>query len=634
MCGIAGIWHRPDERALERAMQRLRHRGPDGSGAWTDPDGQIALAHTRLAVIDLPGGEQPLFNEDASIAVVFNGEIYNYVELREELIQRGHVFATRTDTEVLVHLYEERGEGLLDPLRGMFALAVWDRRRRRLLLARDRLGVKPLYYAATDDGLRFASEIKGLRALGVATSSIDDQALSDYLTYGHVPAPATIYREVRALPPGCRLVAERPGTVRVERYWRLPCDPTPGLDRDEAIERTQSVLDESVRLRLRADVPVGAFLSGGIDSGLVVAMASRHLDRPLTTLTVGFEDEAFDERPLARQVADRYGTEHHELIVKPDPLQVLPRIVAAYDQPYADSSAIPSYCLSELACRHLKVVLNGDGGDEVLAGYRRHVAAGRIDRLGPLAWGAARPLWQLADLVLPGSHGFRTGAAFARRWIRGMALPEPQRILAWGNEGFDEAGKRRLAGGNADWLDRCCPTWQGVAALLADGPDLPTALDRQMWTDAQTLLPDDLLVKMDIATMAHGLEARSPLLDHVLFETVSRFPAAVKLDGWTTKPVLRALARRYLPPAVADAPKRGFEVPLTRWLDHELRDLRDDLLLRPTGLMVERFDRRGLSDVVHGAAALGPARWGRCVWTLMMLALWDRQERDEPPERS
>ncbi len=628
MCGIAGIWGRPDEHALQRAMQRLGHRGPDGRRAWIDPARRIGLAHTRLAVIDLPGGAQPLFNEDRTVAVVFNGEIYNYIELREELTARGHVFATQTDTEVLAHLYEERGDDLLEPLRGMFALAIWDQGRERLLLARDRLGVKPLYYAAHDDRLMFASEIKGLLAMGVDPLTVDDQALSDYLTFGHVPAPETIYRQIRVLPPGCRLASDRPGRVDVQRYWRLPHGSPLSVDRNEATDLIEAHLNDAVRLRLRADVPVGAFLSGGIDSGLIVAMAARHLDRPITTLSVGFEDAAFDERALARRVAERYGTDHHELVVKPDPVGMLPQLVAAYDQPYADSSAIPSYCLAALAQGHLRVVLNGDGGDEALAGYRRYVAARLADRLGPLGWNAARPLWRWGHAILARPRGFRTGYAFVRRLIRGMALPEPQRILAWGNDGFDEREKRRLAGRHGGWLDACTPTWQRVADLSAEGLESPTALDRQMWIDAQTLLPDDLLVKMDIATMAHGLEARSPLLDHVLFETAARLPGAVKLDGMTTKPILRNLARRYLPADIADAPKRGFEVPLARWLEHDLRDLRNALLLSPTGLMAERFDAAAIADLVRGRIGLDPARWARRVWTLMMLAMWDRQRHD------
>jgi asparagine synthase (glutamine-hydrolysing) len=299
MCGIAGMFGRPDLESLSQATQRLAHRGPDDSGSWIDPQQRAGLAYTRLAVIDLPGGAQPIFNEDRSVAVVFNGEIYNYIELREQLLARGHRFTTQTDTEVLVHLYEERGEELTGLLRGMFALAIWDGRRGRLVLARDRVGKKPLYYAALPDRLIFASEIKGMRGLGIVPLTVDDQALSDYLTFGHVPAPATIYREIRALPPACRLIADEPGRCRVERYWSWPCPVEVRerlrrhMNRDEAVDRVDSLLQEAVRLRLRADVPVGVFLSGGIDSGLVAAMAARQLNRPILTLSAGFETESF-----------------------------------------------------------------------------------------------------------------------------------------------------------------------------------------------------------------------------------------------------------------------------------------------------------------------------------------------------
>ncbi len=635
MCGIAGVYGQPNEELLAQAMRRLAHRGPDGQGAWIDPHRRIGMAHTRLSIIDLPGGAQPLFNEDRSVAVVFNGEIYNYVELRQDLIARGHHFRTQTDTEVLVHLYEEAGQDFLNSLRGMFALALWDDRAGRLLLARDRVGKKPLYYTTQGDRLMFASEIKGLRAMGLTDLRIDDQALSDYLTLGHVPAPATIWQTIRMLPPGFRLIAEQPASVRVERYWQWPAgssrssSPTTEAPTDvgQAADRIEPVLAEAVRLRLRADVPVGVFLSGGIDSGLIVAMAARQLDRPLTTLSVGFASEQYDERSLARQVADRYSTDHHELIVRPEPERLLPLIVDAYDQPYADSSAIPSYALAELARRHVKVVLNGDGGDEVFAGYRRYVAAWLTDRLGPAASRWTRPGWRLADRLLPETRGYRTGYAFLRRLARGLGLPETERLLAWGNEGFDEASKQHLAARRSDWLQSCQPTGLALQRLLESAPGLRSAIDRQMWVDAQTLLPDDLLVKMDIATMAHGLEARSPLLDHCLIETLASWPVRLKLAGQTTKPILRELARRHLPPEIAAAPKRGFEVPLAHWLDHELLEMRNDLLLRPTGLMADRFDRSAIEAIVLRRTPLDTARWARQVWTLMMLALWDRRCR-------
>jgi len=633
MCGIAGILRQPDEALLDKAMSALAHRGPDGRGYWIDAQRRVGLAHTRLSIIDLPGGAQPIFNEDRSVAVVFNGEIYNYVELRRDLIDRGHRFATQTDTEVLVHLYEERRKALLADLRGMFAFAIWDDRHGLLMLARDRVGKKPLYYATIDDRFLFASEIKGLKALGVGPLTIDDQALSDYLTFGHVPAPATIHRQIRALPPASCLIAEPSASPRVETYWRWPAPDQKSTDMPpdgprtvaEAAEQTDALIDEAVRLRLRADVPVGVFLSGGLDSGLIVAHAAQHSQRPLTTLSVGFENESFDERPLARIVARQYATDHHEWIVRPDPSRILERIASAYDQPYADSSAIPSIAVAERARQQVKVVLNGDGGDEVFAGYRRYVGAAVADRLGRLSPASIPRLARLSDRLLPQSKRHRTRYAFARRLIRGLAMNDPQRILAWGNDGLDEPAKRRLVGDRGDWLNACRPTDLQIETRLAQIPADSTLLDRQLWIDAHTLLPDDLLVKMDIATMAHGLEARSPRLDHRLVETVARWPGRVRLPGSETKPILRHLARKYLPPEIALAPKRGFEVPLTAWLEHDLREVRNDLLLHPTGLMAERFDRRALAELVDRPPALEKTRWARWVWTLMILAAWDRQ---------
>ncbi len=627
MCGIAGMLGRVDPSRLGRAIEALRHRGPDSEGTWIASSGAVGLAHTRLSVIDLPGGNQPLFSEDQSIAVVFNGEIYNYLELRDELLAAGHQLRTRSDTEVLVHLYEERGLELVHALRGMFAFAVWDARRQRLLVARDRLGVKPLYYGTDEHGaFCFASEIPALCKLMPSAGRLDDQALSDYLSWGHVPAPRTIYEGIRALDPAHRLIVDHGGAPMADRYWRLPRPGAGGpSSRQEAEHEIEARFREAVRLRLRSDVPVGVFLSGGIDSGLVAALAAEHHPGRLTTLSVGFEDDAFDERPLARQVAERYETDHHELLIKPELEDVLPRLAAAYGQPYADASAVPSYCLAKVARHHRKVVLNGDGGDEALAGYRRYVATWLSRRLGPL--GDARGFWRILDALLPRTTSFRTRSAFVRRLVRGLALPEAQRLMAWGNDAFTETEKQQLVGDRGDWLGLCGPSWSPIATRLADEGAPRDALARHLWIDAQTLLPDDLLVKMDIATMAHGLEARSPLLDHLVFETAAGLPSHLRLNGTTTKPILRRLAGRYLPEAVVGAPKRGFEVPLIRWLQEDLRPLRDDLLLQPTGLLRQRFDPAGIRALVHNQDGLDPGRWSRRVWTLMMLALWDAHGR-------
>jgi asparagine synthase (glutamine-hydrolysing) len=623
MCGIAGIWGDVRRERLGAMAESLRHRGPDDEGLWIDAAAGIGLASRRLSIIDVPGGRQPLANEDGRIVTVFNGEIYNYRELREELVARGHRFSTQSDTEVIVHLYEEHGLDAVQRLRGMFAIALWDAAEQQLVLVRDRVGKKPLYYAQTADGFAFASEIKALVAGRAADFDLDRRALVDYLQWMAIPAPATIYRQVRAVEPAELLVVRARRVAAQRRYWQLSMTPKTPTGFAEAVEDVDGLAREAVQLRLRADVPVGVFLSGGIDSGLVTAWAAEQTSGRLTTLTVGFEDGAYDERPLARLVADRYATDHHEILIRPDVSDVLPKIAAAYDQPFADSSAIPSYCVAQAARRHVKVVLNGDGGDEVFCGYRRHLAARLNAKLrwadGP-AW---RPLWRAMHACLPTPRNLRTRYAFAHRMIRGMGLAPAARYLAWNVDGFSADDLKLLL--KPDWnpipeSDSGAPSARAIDASLG-------AIDAMLALDFATTLPNELLVKMDIATMAHGLEARSPLLDSVLVETVARYPEHVKLAGWQTKPLLRALAERYLPEPIVAAPKRGFEVPLVRWLREDLHELRNDLLLSPRGLVAEVCDPRAVESLMRGPAALDPRRWSTQVWILLMLGLWDRQRQ-------
>jgi len=616
MCGIAGIWGQPDDARLRAMAAALAHRGPDDEGYWTQPSAGLGLVNRRLSIIDLPGGRQPITNEDGSVVTVFNGEIYNYRELRDELAGQGHTLRSTSDTEVIVHLYEELGPDFVTRLRGMFALAVWDDRQRQLLLARDRAGKKPLYYAQTPDEFCFASEIKGLVATHDGSLDIDRQALLDYLAWMVVPAPRTIYRQVRMVPPGHVLIVRDREVIASRPYWRLAYGPKERLSDREAVERIDGLLREAVRLRLRSDVPVGVFLSGGIDSGLITAMAAQEAGGPVTTLSIGFEEGAFDERPLARQVADRYGTKHHELVVRPDARTLLPKIAAAYDQPFADSSAIPSYCVAEAARPLVKVVLNGDGGDEVFAGYRRHVAAWLESGARWLPQG----IWRAAARRLPRPGSFRTAYAFLHRLARGLSLQPQERYLAWAVDGMTADTVEGLA--SSDW-------WRGLEPpSRVAGEGTGTGLDAMLARDFGVVLPNELLVKMDIATMAHGLEARSPLLDHVLVEAVARFPERLKLHDFQTKPLLRRLARRYLPAAVCRAPKRGFEIPRLDWLRGPLREMRDDVILSRFSLLSELFKRDRLEGLVRHCAGLDPARWATQVWILLMLGLWDAARED------
>ncbi|MFH0983849.1 MAG: asparagine synthase (glutamine-hydrolyzing) [Planctomycetota bacterium] len=625
MCGIAGIWGNATPERLRAMADSLRHRGPDDEGYWTHPQHGIGLAHRRLSIIDLTTGKQPVFNEDGRVVTVLNGEIYNYLELREDLVARGHRFSTGTDTEVIVHLYEDYGVDCVRHLRGMFAIALWDDQQRQLVLVRDRAGKKPLYYSARDGEFCFASEIKALVAAGATAFEIEPQSLMDYLFWGSVHAPLTIYRQVYSLEPAELVVVRDRRVVRKETYWRLEMRPKVKLSFAEAVEQLDHGVREAVRLRLRSDVPVGSFLSGGIDSGIVTAMAAQEYPGALTTLTIGFEDAAFDERPLARLVAERYATAHHEVLIRPDVAAVLPRIAAAYDQPFFDSSAIPTYFVSQAARSLVKVMLSGDGGDEVFCGYRRHVAA-QINRM--LLWADTpfwRPLWRLAGSLLPVPRGFRTAYAFVHRFVRGMGMEPYLRHLAWTTDCFTDEELSHFV--KPDSRIGQCASGARLAqrqyARLADlGP-----LDRMLVTDFLTVLAPDLLVKMDIASMAHGLETRSPLLDHVLIDTASRYPEDVKLRGTRTKPLLRALAQRYLPLPVQRAKKRGFEVPLIRWLREDLRPLCDDVLLSRNGLLAELFERAHLERLIREEAGLDPRRWANRVWLLLMLGVWDAHVR-------
>jgi asparagine synthase (glutamine-hydrolysing) len=627
MCGIAGIWGDASMDRLQAMADALRHRGPDEEGYWTQPEDHIGFAHRRLSIIDLAGGRQPIANEDGRVVTISNGEIYNYKELREELITAGHVFKTETDTEVIVHLYEDHGVDFVEKIRGMFAIAIWDDAHKQLVLLRDRLGKKPLYFGEANGEFLFASEIKGLVACWRGSLEVDDQALVDYLGWGMVHAPATIYRQLRSAEPGELIVVRDRRVSSRSIYWRQRMLPKSDVSAREAVEQIDDLLRESVRLRLRSDVPVGSFLSGGIDSGIVTAIAAQEHPGRLTTITIGFEDGSFDERPLAKLVADRYDTDHHEVLVKPQVAEDLPRIAQAYDQPFGGASAIPSYYVAKAARQFVKVVLNGDGGDEILAGYRRYVA-GRIN--GLLLWAdtpRCRKIWRGLSQGLPVPRRFRSGYAFAHRLLRGLGMDPATRYVAWAVDGIDEPDLRRLCGPvrGADpqcWADRTDPTnrlaKRALDGLLDCGP-----VDRMMGADVAVILPHDLLVKMDIATMACGLEARSPLLDHKLIEVVSRYPEAVKLQGFSTKPLLRAVSRRYLPTGVQKAPKRGFEVPLVRWLRGELRELCEDVVLSRNGLLAERFDRTALERLVREKEGLDPARWSRRVWHLLMLGMWD-----------
>jgi asparagine synthase (glutamine-hydrolysing) len=636
MCGIGGfVLSRPGlpldrlEARLAAMIETLRHRGPDDEGTWSD--GRAGLAHTRLAIIDpSPAGHQPMASADATVWITYNGEVYNFAEIRRDLEALGYPFRSRSDTEVIVNGWHAWGPRVLSRLRGMFALAVWDQRSRSLVLARDRLGKKPLYYAAIDGALVFGSEIKALLAWPGMRRSADLAAIDRYLTFGYVPAPDTAFSGIRKLPPAHYLVADvsRDGGLaeaRPVRYWRLPESWAPGAERPRAELRHELVarLEEAVRLRLISDVPLGAFLSGGIDSSAVVAMMARVGSGPVKTFSIGFSAKEYDETRYARMVAERYATDHEELIVEPDAVAVLPELVWHYGEPFADPSAVPTYYVSRMARRKVTVALNGDGGDECFLGYPRYQAMRYLSRLDRL------PQWGRAGLEL--SLGLAPRSLQRRLRIRRiMAVlravnqqPARQyaRLLAWfGDEDktdcYSSAMQDQLRQSALDLLQ----------PYFGPADNLVEAANR---ADILTYLPDDLLVKVDVASMANGLEARSPLLDHVLMEWAVGLPQRVRITRGATKALFKSAMAPYLPAELLHRPKMGFSCPVDQWIRDELKELAYDTLLsqcaRERGLFRPERICRLLDE--HCTSAQDHHR---PLWALLMLELWFRMWIDEP----
>jgi asparagine synthase (glutamine-hydrolysing) len=618
VCGIAGILGAVDikvsEPALGAALARLVHRGPDDEGTLVEPG--LALGMRRLSIIDLEGGHQPLWNEDRTVAVFLNGEIYNYIELRSELESQGHTFSSRSDTEVIAHLYEERGDDLCSKLRGMFALCVWDRRRRLLLLARDRFGKKPLYWARGTKGvLVFASEIPALRVLlGVAgiPENIDRQGVYDYLSLGTVPQPGTIFAGVQSLEPSRVLVVEGE-SERERRYWTPQFEPKIAASYPEAMERIRAVLREAVRIRLRSDVPLGLFLSGGIDSAVVACEIAALGGHDVTAFTVSVPDRKLEEAPAAAMTAWHLGLPHVILPLELDPVRDLTDVVGRYGQPFADSSAIPSLRIARLARQDVTVALNGDGGDEVFGGYRRYAAARVFDYL-PRRGGDS--ILKVVAKLTPGGSVRRSASGFLRRFRRGVDRTDADRYLIWTVDLFREEEKRTM--------------WRGGEPVrpterLCENTDSPVAseMDRLVALDLRLNLCPDLLVKMDIATMAASLEGRSPLLDHVLAELAFSLPSSFRVRRGRLKAILRDAYAKELPEEIVHAPKRGFEVPMERWLRTELRDLVESVLLSPTARVRDWLD----PSVIAALWRRGPTpdeNWAGKLYALLVLELWLR----------
>ena len=591
----------------------LVHRGPDADGQIVD--GPAGLASRRLSIIDLETGDQPIANEDGTVYVVQNGELYNYRELRGRLEHAGHRFATRSDTEVLVHLYEEHGEGFAAELRGMFAVALWDARRRRLVLARDAFGIKPLYYRVDGDGLAFASEVRAL-----PRGEIDFDALEGFLAFNSIPAPHTIFRDVKKLPPGHLLVWEE-GETRISRFARpapVSADEVRRDDEDELAEELRGRLRDSVRAHLIADVPVGVLLSGGIDSAMLAALAAQESSEPVHTFSIGYEERSFDELGDARLVAERYGTRHEELVLRPDAAQLLPELAEAFDEPFADSSALPTYLVSELASSHVKVALSGEGGDELFGGYYTYVADLLALRIGGLAT-RFRPLVEL----LPSSSRRASFDYKAKRFARAADLPPLERHHAW-KEIFSPEARAELLGRPS--------SFDPVELLRArfresEGAEL---LARLQDVDLGTYLVDDLLVKTDRASMAHSLEARVPYLDPLVAGLAQALPTRLKVSGLRKKRLLRRAAAPLLPRRIVYGRKRGFSMPAAAWLRGELEPFAREVLSTETLRRQAFFRPEPVTRLIDRHVA-GDEDLSRQLWGLLAFTLWYERHVERQP---
>ncbi|HET6642184.1 MAG TPA: asparagine synthase (glutamine-hydrolyzing) [Gaiellaceae bacterium] len=616
MCGIAGIASRSgavDPERLRAMSATLVHRGPDSDGVLVD--GSVGLAARRLSIIDLETGDQPIANEDGTVHVVQNGEIYNYRELRAGLERAGHRFRTQSDTEVLVHLYEEHGEAFAERLRGMFAVAVWDTGRQRLLLARDPFGIKPLYYRIDGEGLAFASELRAF-----PRGEVDHDALEAFLAFNSIPAPYSIFREVRKLPPGSLLVWEN-GEARIARFSRPAPAPADDLRRDaesELAEELRARLRDSVRAHLIADVPVGVLLSGGVDSAVLAALAAQESAEPVHTFSIGFEERSFDELEDARSVATMYATRHEELVLRPDAALLLPALADAFDEPFADSSALPTYLVSELAASHVKVALSGEGGDELFGGYYTYAADLLALRVGGLA-AIARPLVER----LPSSNRKASFDYKAKRFVRGAALPPLERHHSW-KEIFSPDLRAELMGRQTDF-DPVDLLRERYAETEGAEP-----LARLQDVDLGLYLVDDLLVKTDRASMAHSLEARVPYLDPVVAGLAQTLRTKLKVSGLRKKRLLRKAAAPLLPRRIVYGRKRGFSIPAAAWLRGELEPFARDVLsaetLRRQGYLRPEVVERVLDRHVAGEEDLS-----RQIWGLLALTLWHERHVERRP---
>jgi asparagine synthase (glutamine-hydrolysing) len=595
----------------------IAHRGPDEDGFYIKEN--VALAMRRLAIIDLAGGQQPIFNADRTKAIIFNGEIYNFQQLRADLEKRGHKFYTNSDTEAIVHLYDEFGADCVQHLRGMFAFAIWDENDKSLFVARDRVGKKPLLYSHQPNGdLIFGSEFQAILSHPSVSREVDYEAIDSYLSYLCVPAPQTAFKSIRKLEPG-HWLRWKNGEIETERYWQPVFSKKIKVSEAEAEEETLRILRESTRLRMISEVPLGAFLSGGVDSSVVVALMAEASEKPIKTFSIGFEEQDFSELKYAKRVAEHVGAEYHEFIVKPDALEILPTLVEHYGEPYADSSAIPTYYVSKETRKYVTVALNGDGGDESFAGYERHAAMRIAETYHRLPEVLRKTLIETPINLIPTSEIERSRVRDVKRFLQAASLPKTERYFRWMSTFNREAKKdlytenfsRKIANNNPSQL---LEKW----FVKANGSGI---LDTTLLTDQMTYLPNDLLVKVDIASMANSLEARSPFLDHHVIEYAASLPENIKAKKTETKSFLKKIAARLVPREVVYRRKMGFGVPIGKWFRGEMKDFARGILLSEKSLnrgivrseMIEKYVREHTNAERDHAFQL---------WTLLMLELW------------
>ncbi len=620
MCGIAGIVQSNPDGALNEAVihqmcEAIIHRGPDDEGILVK--GGVGLGMRRLSIIDLAGGHQPVFNEDKTIWVVYNGEIYNFPELREELLRRGHTFYTHTDTEVIVHLYEEMGADCVTKLRGMFALALYDERRRKLLLARDRLGKKPLHYALQGSQLLFASEIKSILIVAPELATVNKEALLQYMYFGYVPDPLTAFTTIQKLPAG-HLLEFQDGKIEVRQYWDLPQYGTAApQSEEECLEEMEQRLAEAVRIRLISDVPLGALLSGGTDSSTVVALMARASSKPVKTFSIGFRHEDFNEAQYARIVAKHFGTDHHELIVEPDVLETVETLSSSLEEPFGDSSMLPTYYVSRMAREHVTVALSGDGGDEIFAGYERygiHLRRKMFERVPAWAWRFYRNnvYPRLPGDMLGKKLSYNISLPWRERYVDGISfVPSFERDMPLLSDEFRAVQRN---GGAPEKV-----MYRYFEQAPAKDP-----ISQMLYVDTKTYMVADILTKVDRMSMATSLEVRVPLLDHLFVEWATALPADWKIRRGQQKYILRKLAERVgVPREVLNRPKQGFALPLVHWMRHELKDLILGVLLDQRTLQRGYFEPRGIRQLLDEHFR-GRRNHSPRIWRLLMFELWHR----------